>query len=134
MNDKLAIYIELEAIYKRIPEVQCRRKCQQACGPILMSAVEWQRIREQHYVGPLEDDLTCPLLANGDCAVYSIRPAICRIWGATKRLRCPHGCVPTRWLTDEESLHIIKRLIKLSGDREPVGPGTEVFTVLERSV
>lgn len=45
----------------------------------------------------------CPALGDdGRCRGYEGRPALCRIWGMTKALRCPHGCVPSRWLTDQE--------------------------------
>lgn len=48
--------------------------------------------------------LLCPLLTPGKrCSVYEHRPMICRIWAMTKKLRCPFGCRPSRWLSDKEA-------------------------------
>lgn len=45
----------------------------------------------------------CPFLENGRCTIYSERPAICRLWGASEALRCPYGCKPEEgWLTAHE--------------------------------
>ena len=35
---------EIEAIYRALPKVACQGKCWQACGLILMSRAEWERI------------------------------------------------------------------------------------------
>ncbi len=34
----------------------------------------------------------CPFLTEGRCSIYANRPALCRLWGNTERLRCPFGC------------------------------------------
>ena len=46
-----------------------------------------------------------PALLNerGECSVHAIRPMICRLWGLTKSMACPFGCVPERWLTEDEA-------------------------------
>jgi Fe-S-cluster containining protein len=49
-------------------------------------------------------DLTCPLLTqDGKCSVYRVRPTICRLWGMTKDMKCPHGCKPSRWMNKAET-------------------------------
>ena len=58
-------------------------------------------------------DLTCSKLQAGRCAIYSIRPLICRLWGATKRLPCPWGCKPGRYLTEKESRALLARAERL---------------------
>jgi len=42
------------------------------------------------------DGGVCPLLVEGRCSVYALRPAICRGFGsvAEPRMACPFGCVP----------------------------------------
>jgi len=72
-----------------------------------MSRLEMKRICER--TGKTEDELDfmtvlasedqiCPLLDRQThrCTVYDIRPAICKVFGASlhKRLVCPHGCAP----------------------------------------
>jgi Fe-S-cluster containining protein len=52
----------------------------------------------------------CRFLLAGRCSIYSMRPAICRLFGAVDHpmLRCPHGCRPEKYLTDAESRAILK--------------------------
>ena len=104
----------IEQIYTRIPAIDCQKKCHTSCGPIMMSEAEEQRIVQQ--VGHRTDflKLTCPMLSMfGRCNVYEVRPAICRLYGVVKAMRCPHGCEPDRWLTDQEASEIIWELSRL---------------------
>lgn len=111
----------LAEIYARIPSVKCKGLCQECCGPIGMSPLEMERLRgrvgekiQPTSMGPFgfglcSKSLTCPLLgANGRCTVYDLRPVICRVWGAVKSMRCPHGCRPKRWLSKEESFELLR--------------------------
>jgi Fe-S-cluster containining protein len=100
----------LEALYAMLPKIECQRKCQDYCGPIMMTRLEAKRLPELicdkvplkfgvgfHTRTPSKT-LICPLLKEGACSVYSRRPAICRLWGLTDELRCPFGCEPDeRW-------------------------------------
>lgn len=112
----LEVATEIERLYERIPKIDCKRKCQECCGPILMSRSEWQRICSRLRYEPRGNArLTCPMLKNGtDCRVYAIRPAICRLWGVVERMRCPYGCEPERWLSDEEAHAILDSLDQLA--------------------
>ena len=38
---------QLEALYATLPTVQCQRKCQACCGPILIPKIEAQRLEEK---------------------------------------------------------------------------------------
>lgn len=45
-----------------------------------------------------DDPLTCAwLTAGGQCSTYETRPLVCRLFGAVRGMRCPHGCRPQRW-------------------------------------
>ncbi len=102
-------------LYARIPRIRCRRKCQASCGPI--EAFPAERERFERMTGkPFPDPLAvlqsktpeCPYLnALGACDVYQNRPAICRLWGVVKAMRCPFGCEPERWLSDAEARAIL---------------------------
>ena len=102
-------------VYAGLPKIQCKRKCQQACGPIVISDVE-QRAIESRTGKPFtiftSADLTCELLEpiTGACSVYPIRPLICRLWGLVKEMRCPWGCQPERWVTDAEARRMLAEL------------------------
>lgn len=105
--------LTLEEIYASIPSVECKGLCQDSCGPIAMSVTEDDRIRSQGFdipsmadaIAALEggEDYYCPALDDGQCAVYDDRPTICRLWGATQSMPCPHGCTPADALTQEQS-------------------------------
>jgi len=99
--------VELDRAYASLPRLDCQRKCQESCGPIVFSGEERERITRRFGFFPPQhfpESLTCPLLdTQGDCSVHDIRPMICRLWGLTKSMACPFGCVPERWLTDTEA-------------------------------
>lgn len=120
-NERTTALAALEAIYASLPRVDCRRLCHGACGPIVMSALEWTRIAEAAGERACADDLVCPYLVRpeGLCGVYEVRPLICRLWGAMDALRCEWGCIPERALTDIEVATLIERVQALSGDAPP---------------
>ncbi len=107
----------LEDLYARIPRLDCRKLCGQACGPIVVPAAEWERLASAG--GPREsgDDLVCPYLerTSGLCEVYEARPLICRLWGVAETLPCPHGCEPERWLSAAEVEALLDEAIARSG-------------------
>jgi hypothetical protein len=39
-------------------------------------------------------ELNCPYLGKNGCEVYEERPLICRLFGTTPKLACPHGKRP----------------------------------------
>lgn len=54
-------------------------------------------------------DLLCPHLGpDGRCTAYEVRPMICRLWGVTRSMACPWGCIPDRWLSDGEAMELLK--------------------------
>lgn len=117
--------VSLEQLYARIPEVQCKGLCQDSCGPIAMSREEEERIRATGVVIlPMADalaaldrgeDYYCPALVDGKCSVYAIRPTICRLWGATTSMPCPHGCSPGDSLSQEESFELLRLAARAGG-------------------
>src|ERR1043165_1016518 len=99
-----------------MPGIDCRKLCAESCGPIVMGRVEWQRVcravgEERHQADPLG---YCPLLENERCAVYNVRPMLCRLWGIVETMKCPWGCVPERWLTKEEGYEFLARAADIS--------------------
>ena len=96
--------VELDRAYASLPRLNCQRKCQAACGPIVFSGEERERIERRMGTAWRALSLQCPMLTpSGACAIYDIRPMICRLWGLTKSMACPFGCVPERWLTEDEA-------------------------------
>ena len=114
---------ELQAIWDKVPEMEdCKGMCQSSCGPIPVYTPERKLIegRTGKPLTTVKNGTTCSMLtAAGVCSVYGIRPLICRIWGAVKdneNARCPYGCKPKRWLTNEEAMALFAELEALTGD------------------
>lgn len=109
----------LEALYARVPRLECRKLCGHACGPIVVPEEEWRRLAAAGGEREGGDGLACPYLdrAAGLCEVYEARPLICRLWGAADTLPCPHGCEPERSLGAEETGALLAEAIARSGGR-----------------
>lgn len=113
--------LSLADVYARIPAVDCKGLCQESCGPVAMSEEEDRRLQERGIVVPSMVDTVaamdagaeywCPALQDGRCTVHEVRPTICRLWGATQSMPCPHGCTPTDAITQEQS----NELLRLAG-------------------
>lgn len=108
---------QLKQLHARVPEVHCKGLCTDACGIIAMQGFEAHRIVQQTGEWPSFDGETalCSFLKEGRCSIYDIRPLICRIWGATNQLRCPHGRVPDRWLSDAEARALLSQAQRIAG-------------------
>lgn len=112
---------ELQEIWAEIPAIpDCQRKCVNSCGPLPISddseELKLIEARSGKKLGSVGPHRACSMLSpTGNCTVYSVRPTICRLWGAVESLRCPHGCEPERMLTDEEGFALLARA---EGDRE----------------
>lgn len=117
---------ELAALYDQIPQIpDCDGRCWTSCGPIGLADRERQRIRQAGVrITPYEvamqnvDRFWCDALT-GDrrCAVYELRPMVCRLWGAVEGMQCPHGCVPEggRWLSDDDGLRLVAESLRIGG-------------------
>lgn len=114
----------LQAVYDQIPEIpDCDGRCWVSCGAITMTVRERQRIRgagfritraEQAVVS--EGTFWCEALKDKRCAVYEVRPLICRLWGAIERLKCPYGCTPSGgWLSDRRVAELIEEVDRIGG-------------------
>ena len=87
----------LAAVYATLPAMRCKGLCHESCFSMAQTGVEQANI-EAHtgvrlplaHAGKPCDALT----VFGSCSVYDVRPTICRLWGLTASMRCPHGCEP----------------------------------------
>ena len=123
---------ELAELYARIPAVpDCDGRCWTSCGPIEMSDRERQRIRAAGVrITPYRQAMAsgerfwCDALTGGKrCAVYDLRPMICRLWGAAEGLPCVYGCVPEggQWLSDADAYRLIAESMRIGGGPVPGG-------------
>ncbi len=105
----------LDRLSARLPTIVCQGKCQRYCGHVPMSRLERDRIVERVGEPRTFHGFNCNLLdkSTGRCTVYEIRPLICRIWGCVKKLACPHGCKPSRWMSDKEAKAFVVKIHEL---------------------
>ena len=77
-----------------LPPVACI-ECGGCCGPVACSREEAGRILahcREHDITPEVGGIgDCPFHVGGHCAIYAVRPLLCRMMGHSLRLRCPHG-------------------------------------------
>lgn len=80
----------------RIPAFECAPGCHDCCGPVTASSEEMSRLPVKS-AARHEAALAawnCPHLGDKGCEIYAERPLICRLFGATPQLACPHGRRP----------------------------------------
>ena len=114
--------ITIEQVYQQVPNVKCKGKCQEACGLIACSSAEAENMANNGIIPPQTKnhptlgELTCTHLTNdGKCAIYEHRPLICRLYGAVKKMKCPHGCQPKGgFLTEEKARELLNVLEQLN--------------------
>jgi Fe-S-cluster containining protein len=122
--------IRLRKVYARVPHVRCKGLCTQSCGVILMTPLEYKRICNVvgHDLNETKS-LQCPLLVDGRCSQYQLRPLVCRLFGATDGLPCPHGCEADKPLTDDEAQDLIEAVREISGTGMAVASAHDLMTM-----
>lgn len=113
---------DLEQLYAELSQIQCKGRCAESCGPIAMSPLERQRLKERGIeITPLTP--TCPALTQiGLCSVYDVRPMICRLWGLVEQMTCPWGCRPEGgFLDDATARRLLRRADVVGAKTVPVG-------------
>lgn len=86
----------LHRLRRQIPAFACIPGCHDCCGPVTAASEEVAQLppksiteHEQAWA-----ELDCPYLGKNGCEVYADRPLICRLFGTTPKLPCPHGRSP----------------------------------------
>ena len=104
----------LQALYAELPAIACRGLCHGACGPVMASRLEVDRLGAA--VAFHARTLSCVFLgADLRCTEYDRRPMICRVYGMSRGLECAHGCVPSRWLSDAEGREFVAKAMAIGG-------------------
>lgn len=71
------------------PPMQCDDGCGECCSVVAVTDDEYTRIArfvKARGIVPVRQGGQCPLYIEGRCAVYAVRPAICRAFGHSPRL------------------------------------------------
>lgn len=109
----------IDDLHARVPDVQCKGLCAEFCGPIGCSVGEAERMEA---VGDAPLTFTregaCGFLKDGRCSVYSVRPLVCRLFGAVAGetlLQCPHGCKPKEPLSKHAARALVEQMRRVGG-------------------
>jgi hypothetical protein len=97
---------------RHIPTFACKPGCHDCCGPVTASSEEVARlpvINEQARAAALAE-WACPYLGKNGCEAYLERPLICRLFGTTPRLVCPHGRAPDEMIDPRLAEAVFKYL------------------------
>lgn len=133
---------QLEAIYARVPDANCKGLCEYSCGSVGMTPMEQQRIATRHgialplmgshahtevRVSPLGVQTPGRCAALGDdsrCKVYRDRPLVCRLWASVKQMACIFGCEPEGGFMDPGDASAAMREAQELSDRVCSEPPT----------
>lgn len=124
VSERQTIAARMAALYAQIPAVHCKGECTASCSASVfvmraMSTFEFSRATfgGTKFIPIVDLDEPCVFLQRGRCQVYNARPMICRLWGAVDhpQMRCPFGCEPDRWLTDDEGRALLDAAAEVGG-------------------
>jgi len=101
----------IKRLYKQIPSFECIPGCTSCCAFVYFSQWEWKRIPEHKRKSTTYAE--CPYIDEGGCSIYTLRPLVCRMFGAVNdtRMLCPYGRGPLVILTAGEGQSIMKEYL-----------------------
>lgn len=108
------VILELRTL---IPQFECLPGCIDCCGPTPRSKWEWDQVKDKRFMSR-KRPLDCPYSYNGKCDVYEDRPILCRLYGTTVDLPCPHGKSPLLPLSHEQTQAIMGRYMDILDHEE----------------
>jgi hypothetical protein len=79
-----------------LPQMRCDRDCGQCCKVVIVTTAELNRAKqyaESCGIKPKRQGGRCPWYQKGQCAVHSVRPLICQLYGHldVPEMICPRG-------------------------------------------
>lgn len=93
---------------RHIPAFDCIPGCHDCCGPVTASSEEVARLPVKNNAAhdAALAELNCVYLGKQGCEVYDERPLICRVFGTTPKLACPHGKRPATMIDPAIAMQI----------------------------
>jgi uncharacterized protein len=106
---------QVRFLRSKIPAFACLPDCHDCCGPVTTSSEEISRLPRKSAAEHAEAlaNYNCPHLGVNGCTVYAERPLICRLFGTTPRLPCPHGQRPAVMIDPRIDAQIQRFFIEL---------------------
>jgi Fe-S-cluster containining protein len=74
--------------------MRCDKGCGDCCGVVPITRNERDEIARYiraRSVSAMPRGAGCPYFQGGQCAIYEVRPRICRAFGHTWKMECPRG-------------------------------------------
>ena len=105
---------EIQKLYDKIPSFSCKKGCVDCCDNYIQFAPE----EEERAGGFPYTERMCPHIKDGGCSVYPDRAFICRIYGASEIMPCPHGYAPEKPLTETETRALLREYLALKKEQE----------------
>jgi Fe-S-cluster containining protein len=108
---------KLEEIYSLIPEYSCNH-CHKCCSPIVWFEPEEIIIKDYLKKNNLDKNSflnktnKCSFLKNDRCAIYPVRPIVCRLQAVTSDLPC-HFKKTNNYLSEKEIKNIKDKFNKI---------------------
>jgi Fe-S-cluster containining protein len=81
-------------VYPKLPSMKCDAGCGRCCGPVGCTVAEYDAVvayAGANGITPARQGITCPYYQGGTCAVYPVRPMLCRLFGHTPKMVCANG-------------------------------------------
>ena len=105
--------MDIEDLYNLIPAFECKPGCIECCSSFGVPSRTWveeERIRAFVTVHgivrrPVEG-LCCPYVTPAGCAIYEVRPLICRLYGTSPNYLCKLQARPVHLLHEDEEMDI----------------------------
>lgn len=115
---------KLEALYNKIPDIDCQGHCHPSCTLAPAAKIEVKRAKARmggknpfnpmRHIKELQSDKpkipSCGALKDNKCSIYTARPAICRLYGVAEGLECPFGCVPKKKISKQDAYSIVREI------------------------
>lgn len=116
------VLAQLQVLYAQLPALTCQGLCEHSCAEhIDASAAERTQLLQAGVdLDAPTPDGACPALTRtfgvGRCSVHAIRPTICRLWGTSEAMPCPHGCLPAGGrISDAHAMRLMMSSLEIGG-------------------
>lgn len=118
----------LREVWDSMPSIECKGLCWESCSTVPVFPVELKLLTEHagrelattdlsyaggRAVGLGEFMKPCPFLVMRRCTARDVRPTVCRAFGVVDGMQCPHGCKPTKFITNKQQFRLFARVESL---------------------
>lgn len=101
---------KLAELYEAIPSFECKEGCNDCCGCVPVANAEAANAGISAGLTATKfGTMDCVHSTPNGCSIYDDRPFLCRLFGTTEKMKCPHGCKPDKMLSDKRAAKLTER-------------------------